>query len=385
MWTLLLLGLSFAGDCDVAALQTSLDEASPIAVPRANVALAKCDPSIAKTQAKSALSKTLAGSDANEAVLVALKAGAEDEVRAWLKSIEPDQRSRTIKYLGLNCKESKQVSDFFVVSHDLLGTTFWKERWHRGLTDCRNDDIQHLLTSALDDEYVGRNARARDKFFAFLEVYARNLGEAALPLLHELVTETKEVREQSLLLSIYADAANVGGVDGVNPDVAAKAVSQIMAMGPDLSPEVIDQARDTLTALGSPELASTFAKYRWPERLVDGKYHYQVAAQEFVVCKNEKKYANFHFGELIEAGNLWPNEIEEMLPATLTESWELDSMSSKCKGQLSIKVSLIPEPLPGQQDPKEWLGRYKSAFQEGARDAKKSADILHDNFELTRP
>jgi hypothetical protein len=385
MWTLLFLGLGLAADCDADALRASLDEASPIAVPRAYVNLAKCDEGAAKEHAKAALSRTLAGSDANEAVLVALNAGAEDDVRAWLKTIEPDQRSRTIKYLGLNCQDNKPVSDFFVISHELLGTNFWKERWHRGLTECRNEDIQHLLITALDDDYVGRNARGRDKFFAFLEVYARNLGEASLPLLNELIAETKDVREQSLLLSIFADAANVGGVKGVNPDVAAKAVSQITAMGPELSPAIIDQARDTLTALGSEDVASTFAKYRWPERLVDGKYHYQVAAQEFVTCKNEKKYAKFHYGEIVEAGSVWPNEIEALLAATLTDQWELDALSTKCKGSLDLKVSLITEPLPSQQDPKEWLDRYKFAFQEGAREAKQSADTLHDTFEFTRP
>jgi hypothetical protein len=383
MWSLLFVAFGLAADCDISSLEASLKEASPIGVPRAYVKLAKCDESAAKKQAKAALSRTLAGSDANEAVLVALNVGAEDDVRTWLKSIEPDQRSRTIKYLGMQCKDSKQVSDFFVVSHDLLGSDFWKERWHRGLTDCRNEDIQNLLTAALDDEHVGRNARARDKFFAFLEVYARNLGEASLPLLNELVAETKEPREQSLLLSIYADAANVGGIEGVNPDVATKAVVQITEMGPNLSPEVIDQARDTLTALGSADVASTFAKYRWPERAVNGMYNYQVAAQEFVTCKNEKKFATFHFGEMKEAGNLWPNQIDEALTEALTKAWELDALANKCKGTLSLKVSLIKDPLPGKVDPKEWLGRFKASFQEEAGNHKKSADTLHDPFELT--
>lgn len=382
MWSLLFLGLSFAADCDVASLETSLKEASPIGVPRAYTELAKCDEEAAKKLAKQALSRTLAGSDANEAVLVALKVGAENDVRTWLKSIEPDQRSRTIKYLGMQCKDSKQVSDFFVISYDLLGTDFWKERWHRGLTECRNLDIQNLLTAALDDDYVGRNARARDKFYAFLEVYARNLGEASLPLLNELVAETTEPREQSLLLSIYADAANVGGIEGINPDVATKAVVQITQMGPELSPGVIDQARDTLTALGSADVASTFAKYRWPERTIDGKYNYQVAAQEFVTCKNEKKYATFHFGELKEAGNLWPNEVETALAAALTKHWKLDEAAKKCKGTNVIKVSLIKEPTPGKQDPEAWLGSYKTTFQDEARDSKISTDILHDPFEL---
>ena len=121
-----------------------------------------------------------------------------------------------------------------MISHDLLGVDFWKERWHRGLTDCRNDDIQYLLTTALDDPYVGRGTQYRDKFFAFLEVYARNLGEKSLPLLNELIVGANEEREKTLLMSLYADAANVGSVDGTNPDVAAKAVADITALGPEL-------------------------------------------------------------------------------------------------------------------------------------------------------
>ena len=382
MWPLMIIGAALANDCDLAALTTSLEEASPIAVPRAYVNLAKCDQGAAKKQASAALKRTLAGSDANEAVLAALNAGAEDEVRGWLKTLEPDQRSRTIKYLGRACKDSKQVSDFFVISHDLLGPDFWKERWHRGLTDCRNDDIQYLLTTALDDPYVGRGTQYRDKFFAFLEVYARNLGEKSLPLLKELIEGTTEEREKTLLISLYADAANVGSVEGTNPDVAAKAVAELTAMGPELPPKVIDQARDTLTALGSADVASSFAKYRWPERTVNGSYLYKAAAHEIVTCKNEKKVANFHYGEFTEAGNMWPNEINEKLSEILTQNWSLNDVATKCKGSLDLQVSMIVEPLPNSEDPKDWLGRYKAAFKESTGDLKKTTDILHDTFAI---
>jgi hypothetical protein len=153
-------------------------------------------------------------------------------------------------------------------------------------------------------------------------------------------------------------------------------------MGPELPTEAIDQARDTLTALGSPDVASTFAKYRWPKRTVSGAYHYQAAAQEIVTCKNEKKFANFHYGEFTEVGDLWPNEISERLEEVLKQKWELTHLTEKCKGSLELEVSLIAEPLPSSQDTKEWLGRYKAAFKENAGEAKVGTDVLHETFRL---
>ena len=110
----------------------------------------------------------------------------------------------------------------------------------------------------------------------------------AVPHLQKVVSELDDSKEASLILNAFADAANVGSVEGMNMDAAKASIAAIEQLGPNLPPESAEQARLTLIALGDEDKADGFAIYRWPERLVDGSYRYAVSATETVTCKNGK-------------------------------------------------------------------------------------------------
>jgi len=334
---------ALGADCDVSALKAALNEASPVVVPERFVALAECDAGAAKAAAQGALDKTLAGDEANEAVKTALAVGAEAEVSAWLDKLEPDLRSKTIQWLGQQCKAEPAVEKFFVNSTETKGEDFWKERWYRGLADCKTPDIQALLTTAMGSKEVGRDSRDRSAFFGLLEVYAKNLGAASHPTLTELATEITDAAEVRLVVSAFSNSASVGSKTGMDQPAAKKAISAINALGPTLPADAVDAGRDTLRALGADDDANAFVVHRWSDRF-DGGYTYLAAATEIVTCKNGKTQAYLHLGELHESGRAWPDAIEAGLKSTLESGWSLDH-AAKCKGTGETTVAMTREPV----------------------------------------
>ena len=368
---------AFADDCDAKAMVKELPEASPIAISRLYIELVECDAEVGKKHAGEALSRMLEGNESNEAVAAALSVGAAEEVRKWLDSLEPDQRSRTIRYLGTQCSSSEAAEQFLVESHERLGSKFFEERFHRGLSDCRTEGIQGVLKSALEDDAV---TAERTQFFSVLEVYSRNLGAEAVPTLARLASELED-DEVVLVVSAFADAANVGGTGGVDADAAEKAVAALTTLGASFSPGIIDQARSTLVALGAEDAASSFATYRWPEKKVDDKYIYTAVCEELVACKNGKKQGYLHYGRFTEGGSKWPDELAEDLQNILNARWTMDA-AEKCKGEAEFVVDMTHEPTMDDEAAREWLARKTQAFRAKAAQFQKAAEIEETQFDL---
>ena len=211
---------SFAQDCDGKELTTALSEATPISSAQAYLDLAACDEALAKKHSGAAFEKILSGSEANKAAVTAVKLEQDAAVRTWLASIEPDERSRTIAYLGKACKEETALQTFFAKAHGDLGERFWEERWHRGLSDCRAEPIQKILVQAMKETNIKED---QSRFFTVLEIYARNLGNEAVPTIAALAKATDDQEHLTYMVNALADAANVGGAEGINPAAAKSA------------------------------------------------------------------------------------------------------------------------------------------------------------------
>ena len=140
MW-LVLLVTAYAAECDGAALQTEVENASPVAIARAYSALAECDAQRARRAAPKAFSRMLAGKEGNVAAVDALNAGARDAVSGWLDRLDRGEKTSTIRALGAQCQHDA-VANFLVGVREDKGEAFWTDRWYRGLADCRTPAVQ---------------------------------------------------------------------------------------------------------------------------------------------------------------------------------------------------------------------------------------------------
>lgn len=365
-----------AEDCDVRALKKEIASASPVAVPAIYEKIAACDAKAGKEIAPAAFEKILAGDEGNEAVMAALKVDADEHVRTWLDGLEPDQRSRTVAWLGDHCKDEEAVQDFFLASVEAKGADFWTERWYRGLADCRVPGIQKLLAGALEDPELSKD---RSRLFNVLEVYARNLRGDAIPKLEALAAETSDEEELTYLVSAFADTTGVGSTDGMDQAVAVKAVSAIVKLGPKLPTRAVDQAREILRRLGDDEASDRFASFRWSDRMQDGEYQYAVAITEVASCKNGQKRAALHLAPFTEAGNQWPDQLEAQILEKLKYEWALE-LADKCKGEGEFKVVMTGEPLEGPEALERWMAEQDQAWQGAAGSYDKARLVKHDGF-----
>lgn len=367
--------------CDSRALQRDLAEATPVSVPSAFLALVRCDEGAAKKAAPKAITRALPGPDAGEAAAEALRIGAADAVQSWIGSIPAAQRAQTLDGIAARCAAAPAVADFFVAAASREGERFWKDGWYRGLGDCRTEGIQALLSEAVSGDGA-RSAFASDRalYFSVLEVYARNLGADAVPRLEQLVGELGDEGEKRLVVSAFADAANVGDPAGTNPEAAKVAVEAIERLGPNLPGTVVDQARNTLLALGAEDLANRFVQHRWPERLTDGRYTYAATVQELVTCKNGKQQAFLHHGLVEEPAARWPNDLQGSLEAVLGK-WKTNT-AKKCKGTAELAYAMSPEPLADDAAAKAWFTEQQEAFGKKTQGFGKTSDVPQDAVRL---
>ncbi|MBN2799910.1 MAG: hypothetical protein JXX28_12260 [Deltaproteobacteria bacterium] len=376
---------SFADEpaCELSALKTELEEASPIAVPEVYVRLASCDPKEGLKLAGPSLHRTLPGDAGNAAAEAAIHVGAGDAVLKWISAQEADERSRTIANLGGKCAADEDVAAFLVRAHGILGEDFWKDRWYRGMADCRTREIQDLLSRSIDGEEAGAASKDRHRFHSVLEVYARNLGANAIPKLNSFATTYTDREDLLPILSAYGDAANLGAVDGPNPKVVELSIGAIEHLGPDLPAFAIPQARDILRALGAEQLADNFSMYRWPDRFHDSGYSYAAVVVEDYTCGNGKKYAIFHHAYFKEGGHLWPDQVAEMLPEKVLFEWQL-SPGSTCKGGVgTLKVDMPEEPFADVESARAWVEARRKTFQEQTVTGyHKLHEVEHDLFEM---
>ncbi|HMV66875.1 MAG TPA: hypothetical protein PKA64_08505, partial [Myxococcota bacterium] len=218
-----------ASACDPKALAAAVNEASPVGVGPALVRLDACSPDEARKLAPAAVGRMVDAEGADQALLVGIRAGAWEAVRAWLGRQESDIRTRIVGRVGAVCATTPAVGEFLLdaAAHD--PARFWQERWHKGLVECRTASVRALLTEALTGPYVGRGAHNRAGFQSVLEVYARNLGKDAIPTLATLLDEARDDEDlATLLVVVFADAAQVGR-GGPDAEAAKAAVAAIQA------------------------------------------------------------------------------------------------------------------------------------------------------------
>ena len=299
-------------------------------------------------------------------------------MRTWLAGLEPDQRSRALNFLGNQCEGEEKVQSFFTESFGELGMDFWKDRWHRGLADCRVEPIQELLAGALADKEL---AKDRPRMFNVLEVYARNLRGAAIPKLSELASSTTDEEELTYLVNAFADATGIGSTDGVDASVAGEAAKAIEALGPKLPARAVEQARTTLTALEAEAAADSFAGYRWPERKVDGSYRYAMVVTEKIICKNAKTRTYLHTAPFSESGNRWPDQFGEGLEDRLKHEWDL-STADRCKGSLDLEIDMPSEPFASDEARDVWIEERVKAFEKIMDSYDKSGINRRDAFKF---
>ena len=374
---------AMGAECDIQQLQQDVAQASPIAVGRYYVQLAECDQEAARKLAPKAMPRVLASEDGNRAALHALLSGAPQAVDAWLERLEPGGRTGALDFLGEQCAEHPSVADFFVQSRKAKGETFWTDRWYRGLADCRTPSIQALLTEIMAEPSL-RERDNRSRFFGILDVYARNLGVEAIPELERLATELQDKRERTLVVRAYADAAQVGTLGGSDLTVIPVAIASLERVAPHLSADRIESLRDTLMALDAPDVAGAMVRYRWPERLHNGRYTYVAYAIESVTCKNGKTQAIFHYGDILEAPTRWPTG--KVDAHHLPSHWNLDA-AARCKGTGETTMAVIEEPVTDDAHAESWLQQHLDAFGSNIVADKKS-EVAHaplDPHEVTAP
>lgn len=366
--------------CDTRALQRELTDATPVSVPNAFLALARCDANAARNAATRAFPRALPGPDAGEAAAAALRVGASQAIESWVAGIPAAQRAQTLDGIAAQCAEEPAVADFFVRSAQREGDRFWKDGWYRGLGDCRVEGIQQLLSAAVDDGAGAEFSRDRALYFSVLEVYARNLAADAVPRLEQLVTELDNEGEKRLALSAFADAANVGDSRGSNTEATQAAVQAIERLGPDLPGTVVDQARNTLLALGASDLADRFVAHRWPDRLNDGRYIYAAAVEEVVTCKNGKQQAVLHHGLVEEPARRWPTDLQASLESLLG-GWQTNT-AKKCKGTAEFEYAITSEPVADEAAAQAWISERKEAFAKKTGGFHKASDTSQGRLRL---
>ncbi len=340
---LLALSTASAQDCNTKALKAGLAESTPTGVPVAFNAMAECDAALAAKSAPQALEKVLPGKEGNEVLVTAVKVGASEPAMSYIKGLQSDERSRAVASLGTACNGNEQVSAFLTSAAESLGDEFWTDRWYRSLTECRNDEVQALLQSEVD-----KPEHDQTRFFGVVEVYARNLGKDAIPTLKRLLGELQNEEELTYVVNAFADAAQVGSLEGQNAETTQLAVAAIVEMAPALPPKAVEQARTTLLSLGAEAEANSLGGVRYKDRMVDGKLQYGVVVVETATCKKGEQMVGVHLGVLEEGGNAWPDQVAAQVDGA-SYGWEYNlAADRKCKGTSQNTVFITKQPVSGE-------------------------------------
>lgn len=340
---LLALSTASAQDCNTKTLKAGLAESTPTGVPVAFNAMAECDAALAAKSAPQALEKVLPGKEGNQVLVTAVKVGASEPAMAYIKGLQSDERSRAVASLGTACNGNEQVSGFLTSAAESLGDEFWTDRWYRSLTECRNDEVQALLQSEVD-----KPEHDQTRFFGVVEVYARNLGKDAIPTLKRLLGELQNEEELTYVVNAFADAAQVGSLEGQDAETTQLAVAAIVEMAPALPPKAVEQARTTLLSLGAENEANSLGGVRYKDRMVDGKLQYGVVVVETATCKKGDQMVGVHLGVLEEAGNAWPDQVAAQVDGA-SYGWEYNlAADRKCKGTSQNTVFITKQPVTGE-------------------------------------
>jgi hypothetical protein len=354
--------LASAQDCDAQALAAEVAEATPMSAARAYVQLAACDAGVAKEVAAETLPRLLAGDEANQAAVAAIKAGAPDAVVSWMDGLQADERSRAIRGLGEECNESVELQSFFVDRAAKLGEKFWSDRWYRALTTCRQASVQAILSAEID-KGMGVD---RTRYFSVLETYARSAGPDALARLTTIAKDIDDAEAEVNVVSAFADAARVGTPDGADAATAAAASAAIKGIAGDLTKKGVEQARMTLLALGDEQGSDDLVAVRYKEAdQGGGNFLWGAIAEEKATCKNGKLMQRVHVASVTERGNTWPDQLLEKVEAAAEVNWELN-LAAKCKGTGETSWHVSPTPFASESEFQTWADKMTDERKDDA-------------------
>ena len=245
LFSLLITTSALAQDYDVAAMSKDILAMGPHEAAPTYVQLAACDAGAAKKVAAKVVPNLIGETDGFGAAVAAIEVGSGAVVMDWMTTLQRDEQSRAIRAYGKRCQESTAVQGFLVEAEGKLGDQFWSDRWYRALTECRSAGTTGLLAERVDAGATDD----RSAFFGVVEAYAVNVGDGALPKLSELVKAEEDLEMQINLVGAFADAAQAGTVQGLNPQIAEMAANAVRDLSAGLAPEAVDKARTTLNVL----------------------------------------------------------------------------------------------------------------------------------------
>ncbi len=329
----MLLTLIFAAQaapCDIKALQTSFEAASPSSSGKIYAEMAACDPAAAKAYAPTAFKKVLAGEGGDAAALAGISLGLGDVVRSWTMTREPDERSSLIKMLGSSCDKAG-VPAFFTGTATALGDKFWSDGWYSGLGSCRDPGVQELLRAA-----VSAKISDRARYFSVLSVFTRNLGKNAVPVLRAMLAKETDPEIAATLVQTFLDATSA------DPDAKPLVIAAITELAPTLPDQAVNQARTVLLALGAEAESDAMAIFRYDNvKQADGSLLYGVVVVDVATCKKGDKKVEIHAAKVKDPGRTWPDQLAVRIKDHVASGFSL-TLASRCKGT-STPVTMTPE------------------------------------------
>lgn len=364
------------------AAKKAFAEATPGGVTAAFDALIACDPVAGKAVLPDALQRAIPGPATNAMALKALDLGATDAVNAWLPALEPDRRSAAVNYFGEQCNTSASAEAFFVTAFAASPVKFAEQRYMRAVAACKKPAARELLGNAVTVFSDGTAYRDRTPFLAAVDAYARNAGGEAVPRLEELLLQVTTAEDQSYVITAFASAARLGSAEGTDVDAAQKSVAALGRAAPRIQPNAIEQARQTLTALGANDQADQLAQHRWPDRRTDKGYRYAASANVLVTCKNTKQFAFLHLAPMVEIGNVWPEQLSARFAQNLGSLWDIDALTTKCKGTSEITWEFPNEPFADDAKRDGWMAVQTKAFETSRATILKRKVVSHALVEL---
>ena len=346
-----------AATCDVKGLQTSFANTSPASAGKVFAELAACDPAAAKAFAPTAFAKIIAGEAADAALMAAISVGATENVRTWISSREPDEKSSALKMLGGSCDKSG-VPTFFTDSAKSLGDKFWSEGWYSGLSTCRDPGVQDLLRG------VVMSPKIEARYFTVLSIYSRNVGKNAIPVIKTLLEQHSEPELATNLISALADAA------GGDTSARSLAISTILEVAPKLPTQALNQARITLIGLGAEAESDALVAVRYGSVLqADKSLLYGSVILDVATCKKGDTKVEVHVVQVSDGGHTWPDQLLERVKTQAGSSIALD-LGDRCKGTSTPEYIVSTEPFKDVAAFQAWADEQVKAAENKYAESK---------------
>jgi hypothetical protein len=347
----------------LAEATTALAEAGPASSAKAWLEVANCDAEAGKAAAPEAWKKIISGPGADAAGVKALELGLGEGVRAWVATLQPDEKSGFISALGDQCANAA-VPAFFAESVTALGGEFWGGRWYAGLSGCHVPGAVAILEGGLESQ---RSDRIR--FKAILETLARNQGKDALPRLQKGVAGEADPELASYWIGAFADAAGVGSVGGLDVAAAEAAAAAIRTLAPTLPELSLATARTTLLALNHEADSDAMAAHRYRSLAQeDGTLMYGLYVKEIATCKKDTR-AEVHTAMVTNAGRTWPDQVAARVQGSVNQyKWHFPK---DCTGEVVVVAS--PTPLKSKADFEAFVLAQDQELQKKNPDVKAKA------------